>query len=425
MNLSYLLEYISYHHHTIVRSYSLEHKLKGSHCGRYEFRDLFDVQSEEQTSFASDAPTMTSERIRALELTLLSPGKIPAFGVVLPKLTLLHSKVIYATVFSPDRFFLLGPVCFEGDVTLVHTFETEAFGSEFLEAVPVVDYHAFLTDILLLHNLFHDETITEQDIFEHNFPQKEMNYTVQRKYSDIVFTNQEYGKKHNPYDQEMREQNSIRTGDLEQLKKSWAEDYAGELGTLAKDNLRNMKNIAIVVITLASRSAIAGGVLSEVAFSLSDSFCNQVEAATNTETALYIARNAEIQYTTMVHDLLEQRKKSAASKKQHPKVEKCKDYIFAHLHEKILVSDIAEELLVHPNYLSELFKKTEGVSITDFVLQEKVKLAQNLLSYSDYSYIEIATYLGFASQSHLGRVFKQYTGNTLHEYRKAFGLGNN
>lgn len=44
-----------------------------------------------------------------------------------------------------------------------------------------------------------------------------------------------------------------------------------------------------------------------------------------------------------------------------------------------------------------------------------------LLAYSPYSYIEIATYLGFSSQSHLGKVFKKYTGMTLRQYRGKYG----
>ena len=44
-----------------------------------------------------------------------------------------------------------------------------------------------------------------------------------------------------------------------------------------------------------------------------------------------------------------------------------------------------------------------------------VSLTKNLLTYSPYSYIEIATYLGFSSQSHLGKVFKKYTDMTLRQ----------
>lgn len=55
---------------------------------------------------------------------------------------------------------------------------------------------------------------------------------------------------HNPYDQEMREQESIRRGDIEALKLCWEEKYEGSIGVLAPDPLRSLKNIAIGVITL-------------------------------------------------------------------------------------------------------------------------------------------------------------------------------
>lgn len=102
-------------------------------------------------------------------------------------------------------------------------------------------------------------------------------------------------------------------------------------------------------------------------------------------------------------------------------VEQSKDYIFKHLHEKIRIQDIAEYLHLNANYLSELFRQCENVTLTDFILQEKVKLTRNLLAYSPYSYIEIATYLGFSSQSRLGKVFKKYTGMTLRQYRGKYG----
>jgi AraC-like DNA-binding protein len=51
-------------------------------------------------------------------------------------------------------------------------------------------------------------------------------------------------------------------------------------------------------------------------------------------------------------------------------------------------------------------------------LREKVKLARNLLIYSEYSIENIGLYLGFSSQSHFGRVFKKYTGVTPNIYRK-------
>ena len=49
-----------------------------------------------------------------------------------------------------------------------------------------------------------------------------------------------------------------------------------------------------------------------------------------------------------------------------------------------------------------------------------IRLAVSMLTYSDHRYIEIANYLGFTSQSHLGEVFKKHTGMTLSQYRKTY-----
>ena len=92
-----------------------------------------------------------------------------------------------------------------------------------------------------------------------NSVDKKTDEKLRESFSQLVFTNREYGKVHNPYDQELREFSSIESGDLAQLKRSLSEDYPGEIGTLSEDPLRHAKNRGIVVVTLASRAAMRGG----------------------------------------------------------------------------------------------------------------------------------------------------------------------
>src|SRR5699024_7151968 len=106
---------------------------------------------------------------------------------------------------------------------------------------------------------------------------------------------------------------------------------------------------------------------------------------------------------------------------KNPHIRKCKDYIFSHLHDKIQVQEIADTLGLNANYLSELFHSCEKISLTRFIRREKMNLVKNLLVYSPYSYSQIATYLGFASQSHLGAQFKKDTGMTMRQYRNLYG----
>ncbi len=249
---------------------------------------------------------------------------------------------------------------------------------------------------------------------------EKMKHNIQKEFSDILFTNQEYAQKHNPYDQEIREMSSIRNGDLEQLVKSWEEDYIGKIGKLAKTPLRQSQNHGIVLVTIASRAAIEGGLLPEIAYSLSDIYIQKIEEVQNPKTAFQLGRQAEYQYTMLVNEL--KNKKPLPKTRQNTQINKCKDYIFSHLHEKITISDIAEELYINKNYLCELFKKEENITIGEYILHQKIRLVQNMLIYSKYTYSEIASYFGYSSQSHLGRQFKKITGMTLHQYRETYGV---
>ena len=85
----------------------------------------------------------------------------------------------------------------------------------------------------------------------------------ERRLSRELFQYQENVGLHNPYEQELREMNSITNGDIEALSRSMSETYEGEIGILAKDPLRSAKNVAIGNITLASRAAIRGGMSTE------------------------------------------------------------------------------------------------------------------------------------------------------------------
>lgn len=243
---------------------------------------------------------------------------------------------------------------------------------------------------------------------------------IQRHFSDILFETQESGEGHNPYEQEKREQAAIREGNLEQLKESIAETITGNYGRLSKNELRHWKNLAIVVISLASRSAIEGGVPYEVAFSLSDGYINRIEEINDYKTLVHFTRQAEFQYAQMVHDIKETNALGNKKKQKNPHIHKCKNYIYAHLHEKILLSDIADELGLNPNYLTDLFHECEGITITDYILRAKIDIAKNLLIYSQYTYTEIATYLGFSSQSHFGKCFKQITDTTPGAFRNDY-----
>ena len=101
-------------------------------------------------------------------------------------------------------------------------------------------------------------------------------------------------------------------------------------------------------------------------------------------------------------------------------VVKAMEHIYKHRNERLTVQQIADDLHINRSYLSALFAKETGSSISGFIRKEKIKAAANMLKFSEYSYSDIAEYFGFASQSHFIQCFKKQMGVSPKEYRRKF-----
>lgn len=391
-----LLQYLSKKLHTHAYKLTIDGKITFSCCKVLAFQDTY-IKDKEFLGFLLES---------------LPQG--------VPCLRSIRQKDIYGIVTGRNAIYIVGPVSFASPVYLNCDYNELILEEEIEKYVPQVNPDDYLEDILFLNHMITGVESTTEQIIETNCLNHDHTVKVQKHFNDILFENNENNIHHNPYDQEMREFGSIENGDLIQLEKSMQEDYDGTIGTLAKDPLRNLKNLGIVLVTLASRAAIRGGLSPEISFSLSDSYIQQIEECKDLALVAPLAHKAEFQYAEMVHEIKE-KQKGILKKQKNPRINKCKDFIFSHLHDRITLEDLAAEADCNPNYLSQLFKECKGISISGYILQEKINRAKNLLIYSDYSYIEIATYLGFSSQSHLGTQFKKHTGYTLRQYREIYG----
>ena len=391
-----LLQYLSKKMHTHAYKLTIDGEITFSCCKVLAFQDTY-IKDKDFLDFLLES---------------LPQG--------IPCLRSIRQKDIYGIVTGHNAIYIVGPVSFASPVYLNCDYNELMLEEEIEKYVPQVNPDDYLEDILFLNHMITGVESTTEQIIETNCLNHDHTGKVQKHFNDILFENHENNVHHNPYDQEMREFGSIENGDLIQLEKSLQEDYDGTIGTLAKDPLRNLKNLGIVLVTLASRAAIRGGLSPEISFSLSDSYIQQIEECKDLALVAPLAHKAEFQYAEMVHEIKE-KQKGILKKQKNPRINKCKDFIFSHLHDRITLEDLAVEADCNPNYLSQLFKECEGISISGYILQEKINRAKNLLIYSDYSYIEIATYLGFSSQSHLGTQFKKHTGYTLRQYREIYG----
>jgi AraC-like DNA-binding protein len=237
---------------------------------------------------------------------------------------------------------------------------------------------------------------------------------IQRRISQINMERRELSLPHNPYDQEERECLSIEQGDSDGLRRALAEKRTGTMtGKLADNPLRSAKNIGIVILTLASRAAIRGGLDPETAFTIEDAYAQQLEKLDTEESVDKTAREAEFYYTSLVAKLRQ-------AKRDDDLTARCKNYIQQHIQEPLRLNTIANAFHLSTDYLSAHFSQITGMPLKEYILQAKIRQAADLLRYTDYPINIISSYLSFSSQSHFGSVFQKHTGLTPKKYRNKY-----
>jgi AraC family transcriptional regulator len=95
------------------------------------------------------------------------------------------------------------------------------------------------------------------------------------------------------------------------------------------------------------------------------------------------------------------------------------EYIHAHLDRDIKLADLAGSIGISQFHFSHLFKQSIGISPYQYLLQQRIERAKQLLKQTDRSIIDIAFCCGFNSHSHLSKQFRQLTGMTPKSYRSS------
>ena len=95
------------------------------------------------------------------------------------------------------------------------------------------------------------------------------------------------------------------------------------------------------------------------------------------------------------------------------------DYIKWNRFEQLKVSQIADHFGYNMKYLSSMFSTIAGVSLKQFILQQKIEAASFLLTDTNQTISEIAMQLGYHDSHHFMKSFKQMTNLTPTNFRNA------
>jgi AraC family transcriptional regulator len=155
-----------------------------------------------------------------------------------------------------------------------------------------------------------------------------------------------------------------------------------------------LHNIAMLLLAEATASGLMGELYRE---SLTQAF------------VIYLLRN----YSTI----------DRAIKPQHQsltntQLQQAIDYIQDHLGGDLSLIQISETINISPTYFASLFKQKTGTSPHQYVIGQRVDRAIVLLQRTDLRIADIASQVGFSSQSHLTQHIKRATGMTPKQLTK-------
>lgn len=113
-----------------------------------------------------------------------------------------------------------------------------------------------------------------------------------------------------------------------------------------------------------------------------------------------------------------EKRAKAYNRSQVDVVKKVEKYMTNHLEQRLTIDELSQEFCISATALKSLFKEIYGKPIFTYMKDYRIQKAKDLLIESDYNISEIATIVGYKSQSKFGAVFRDTTGLTPFEYRK-------
>lgn len=176
------------------------------------------------------------------------------------------------------------------------------------------------------------------------------------------------------------------------------------------DPIRDMKNYCIIINTLFRKSVERGGVHPIHIDSVSSEFAKKIELRSSVEDIQKLVYEMVKVYCQLVNKY--------SVKDYSPTVQKVIVMIESNLASDLTLSELANTLNINASYLSTVFKKETGKTITGYVNEKRIELAQELLKTTNLQVQTIAQYCGIIDVHYFTRLFKKLTGVSPKQFRE-------
>lgn len=203
----------------------------------------------------------------------------------------------------------------------------------------------------------------------------------------------------------------VQKGRPQAAFKVWSkmEHLSGAL-SFAQIDPKVMIASATILRTLVRKAAENAGVHPTIVDSISQNYAQKIYSTKSISELKKMMGDMIFEYSEIVRVTLQEN--------YSPLVRKAADYIKLHLSQNIWLPELADTVGVSSNYLSRIFKKETGVSVSQYIAKKRCEKAAELLLNTDISVQDVSSHVGYLDNNYFVKVFKSQYELAPSEYRK-------
>ena len=177
------------------------------------------------------------------------------------------------------------------------------------------------------------------------------------------------------------------------------------------DPIRNAKNYCIIMNTISRKATEQGSVHPFYIDRVSSKFAAKIEHITSLKEVSVLMREMFCSYCQLV--------RTHATQKFVPVVQKTMLMIDSDLSAELSLHSLAKHQGISDGYLSTIFKKETGKTVSQYIQEKRIKHAMYLLDTTHLQVQTIALHCGIMDVQYFSKIFKKHVGKTPNEYRKS------
>lgn len=211
------------------------------------------------------------------------------------------------------------------------------------------------------------------------------------------------------YAAENRLISAVSAGNIEDAERFYVEFRQFRIMSRVPDPVRDQKNLLFTLNTLMRKAAEYGQVHPFHIDRLSTQLAIQIEHCTTPEQVRQMGYSVVRKYCILVNNY---------SRRSYPSlIQNCMNYIDFYYGTDLSLDNLARICSVSKSYLSVLFRKETGITITEYINQTRIRESIALLNTTGMPIGDIAAHCGFPDANYFSRIFRKLQGQSPRQYR--------